>query len=187
MPTTPAQAQCSALGPNSRALLTRLSPLPAAVISERMDLVAYNDVYARMVIDLDAIPVEQRNTLWLYFTCDEWRGAILENTVSPNYMVATYRAAMARHLDDPTWQDLVDRLTLASPEFAELWERHEVAGARSQGKTIRTRLGVVRASSTSLYLQQSGGARLVVYQPLDDESDRLLVRLADESVLEFVG
>lgn len=187
IPTSPAQAMCSVLGETSRSLLTRLSPMPAAVISERMDLLAYNDVYARMVIDLDLLPVEQRNTLWLYFTCDEWRGAILENSVSPNYMVATYRAAMARHLDDPTWQDLVDRLSLASAEFTELWERHEVAGARSQGKTIRTRLGVVRASSTSLYFQQNGGARLVIYQPLDEESGRLLERLADESVLESVG
>lgn len=187
IPTSPAQAQCSALGETTHALLTQLSPMPAAVISERMDLLAYNAVYARMVIDLDALPVEQRNTLWLFFTCKEWRDAILESSVPAGYLVATFRASMAKHLDDPTWQDLVTRLRLASPEFSKLWDRHEVAPARSQGKTIRSRLGVVRASSTSLFLHQFGGTRLVVYRPLDEDSRRLLERLADEPVLESVS
>ncbi|MBX7555331.1 hypothetical protein K1Y78_47395 [Streptomyces sp. tea 10] len=42
-------------------------------------------------------------------------------------LVATFRAAYARHLKEPAWTDLVRRRSAASPEFAVLWAAQEVA------------------------------------------------------------
>ena len=46
-------------------------------------------------------------------------------------MVAQYRAAMAEHVGEPAWKGLIARLQRASPEFAEIWARHDVRRPRT--------------------------------------------------------
>ena len=42
-------------------------------------------------------------------------------------MVARLRSDYSRHIGDPDWEEDIRRLASLSREFAELWERHEVA------------------------------------------------------------
>jgi transcriptional regulator with XRE-family HTH domain len=171
IPVNDVPQQCAVLTPALQMLLDQLEPLPASVINERFDLLAYNDAYRDVMIDLDSIPAEERNLLWLAFTHDEWRGCVGDIDEQGARLVATFRAAMARHLGESAWQSLRDRLIAASPAFAELWERHEVAPPGTRTKVITSpKHGVLRLQSTSLYLGQETSVRIVVYTPLDDET-----------------
>ena len=52
-------------------------------------------------------------------------------------MVAQYRASMAEHVAEPAWKNLVARLNRSSPEFAEMWARHDIRGPENAIKRIQ--------------------------------------------------
>src|SRR5262245_47405172 len=135
VPTTTIVNQCLEQCPTAQMLLDQLEPLPAALINDRLDLLAYNRVYASFFGDeLEEIPIEDRNCLWLAFTDPTWRRVMVDWDESAAFLVAEYRAAMAEHLDEPAWKALVDRLHRASPEFSAVWERHDVQGVETRMK-----------------------------------------------------
>jgi transcriptional regulator with XRE-family HTH domain len=178
MQTTTVEHECSKLFPTAQPLIDQLEPFPAIVLNARLDLLAYNRVYGSFFDDLDTMPIEDRNVLWLTFTDPRWRDAIVDwDDVVPR-MVAEYRAAMAEHLDDPAWKTLVARLHRASPEFTAVWERHDVQGIESRTKRAHhPRAGLLRLDYTNLWLDRGLGTRIVAFTPADEQTRRRLEEL----------
>ena len=169
--TTTIADQCLGLCTTVQPLIDQLEPFPAVVVNSRLDLLACNRAYASFFPDLESIPTEDRNILWLAFTNTEWRAAIVDRDDVLGRMVAEYRGAMAEHLDDPAWKTLVARLHRASPEFAALWERHDVVGVESRLKRARhPEVGLLRLVYTNLWLGQGLGTRIVAFTPADERS-----------------
>ena len=56
-------------------------------------------------------------------------------------MAAKFRAAMAEHLAEPAWKALLKRLEEASPEFREIWARHEVVRPATRSRSSGSRGG----------------------------------------------
>ena len=169
--TGPQPQQCAALPTAVRRVMHQVAPYPAAVLNDRFDLLAYNPEYRELIVDLDALPAIEHNLLWLAFTNPDWRAAMIDAEQSRCRLVGTFRSNMAKHLGEPGWQDLLTRLCAASAEFAERWERHEVAPMGQRLKVIDSpKVGLLRLESTSLWVNQGGSVRLLVYTPLDDES-----------------
>jgi hypothetical protein len=163
-----------------RLLLDKLHPYPACVTNGRYDLLAYNRAYAVLVGDLDAVSFDQRNTLWLAFTSPSWRICLTDREVAVRRMVGQYRAAMAEHVGEPAWKCLVRRLQEASPEFAELWKRHDIAVPENLQKRFdHPELGLLTFAYTNLWLSQKIGVRLVTYTPSDAETAAQLLRVDD--------
>jgi len=175
--TTTIANQCLELCPTAQPIIDQLEPYPAAVVNDRFDILAYNRVYATFFDDLDAIPIEDRNLLWLLFTDPAVRGNIVDWD-DVGRLVAEYRAAMAEHLDEPAWETLVARLRDASPEFRTFWERHDVRGPDSRTKRVRhPALGLIAVTYTNLWLGQRLGTRIIAYTPADERTHGKLVEL----------
>jgi transcriptional regulator with XRE-family HTH domain len=173
--TTTVAAQCIELCPTVQPLLDRLEPFPACVLNDRLDLLAYNRVYASFFEGLDTIPVEDRNLLWLTFTDAAWRRPIVDWDDSVGNLVAEYRAAMARHLDEPAWKLLVARLHRASPEFRAFWERHDVQSVVSRRKrALHPTAGLLSVEYTNLWLGERLGTRIVAFTPADERTRKRL-------------
>jgi hypothetical protein len=86
-------------------------------------------------------------------------------------MVATLRASFGQHLGEPAWTRFIQELSEASPAFAQLWTRHEVASPGSRTKhLLHPEAGLLRLRSTSLAVADMPEARIVVYTPTDDET-----------------
>jgi transcriptional regulator with XRE-family HTH domain len=169
--TTTIQAECHALCPTLQPLIDQLEPFPAMVVSARLDLLAYNRVYASFFPDLEAISIEDRNVLWLVFTNPEWQATIVDWDDIVGRMVAEYRAAMADHLDDPAWRNLVNRLLRTSPEFGAVWERHDVQGVESRTKrAMHPSAGLLKLVYTNLWVGQQVGTRIVAFTPADSRT-----------------
>jgi transcriptional regulator with XRE-family HTH domain len=169
--TTTIADQCLGLCSTAQPLIDQLEPFPAIVVNARLDLLAYNRIYASFFDDLDLIPIEDRNLLWLAFTHPDWRKVIIDRDDVVGRLVAEYRGAMAEHLDDPAWKTLVARLHRASPEFTAVWERHDVQGVESRTKRARHPLvGLLRLVYTNLWLGQGLGIRIVAFTPADERT-----------------
>ncbi|QGZ48838.1 helix-turn-helix domain-containing protein [Streptomyces sp. QHH-9511] len=180
---------CPTVTPALRQMLGRLEPLPACVQNSRYDILAYNRTYGRLLCDLDALPREERNCIWLAFTHPEWRAAVAELPDVTRAMAGKFRASMAEHLAEPAWKALLHRLEAASPEFREIWARHEVVAQGGRTKIIRNaRVGPLHLEHTNLWLGPSSGPRLVTYVPMDEESraglERLHALALEEPVLQ---
>lgn len=175
--------ECPYVTPSLLAVMEQLEPLPACVMNSRYDFLAYNRPYARLVDDLDALPPEDRNLMWLLFTHPAWRSAVVDRDEVVRRCTAQFRLAMAEHVAEPVWKLLVKRLQQASPEFRELWRRHEVVQPSNTTKRfLNARVGLLHLQHTGMWLAQRGGSRMSVYTPMDEETrvrlEKLLVPAA---------
>ncbi|WP_443052784.1 helix-turn-helix transcriptional regulator [Streptomyces sp. NBC_00184] len=170
--------ECPSITPALRTLLRQLEPIPACVQNSRYDILAHNRTYGRMLCDMDAVPVADRNVMLLAFTNEEWRTSVMDVAAVTRLMTAKFRASMAGHLAEPSWKALLKRLEAESPEFRETWARHEVLGPGARSKIFRNaHVGLLRLETTDLWLGPSSGPRLVTYAPRDEETRERLERL----------
>ncbi|CAG7628330.1 helix-turn-helix transcriptional regulator [Actinacidiphila bryophytorum] len=169
---------CPGVSPAVRAMIDQLEPLPAAVFNSRFDIVAHNRTYGRLVCDLDELPAEDRNVMWLAFTDPRWRERMLDREENTRVMAAKFRASMANHLAEPAWKELLRRLQQNSPEFREAWERHEVLQPGSHVKRyLNPEVGLLAFDFTHLWLGPQDGPRLTVYSPVDQLTRERLEQL----------
>ncbi|MFG1669141.1 helix-turn-helix transcriptional regulator [Streptomyces sp. Y7] len=174
---TPATA-CPSVTPAMRAVLEQLEPYPACLQNSRYDILAHNRTYGLLLCDLEAVPPEDRNCMILSYTHQDWQSSIVHLEETQRLMAARFRAAMAGHLGEPAWKMLLGRLRTESPEFREVWERHEVVSHRSKRKEFLNRhVGRILVDHTDLWLSPDVGPRMVTYVPADEESRVRLEKL----------
>ncbi|OEV02900.1 XRE family transcriptional regulator [Streptomyces oceani] len=158
--------------------LRQLEPYPACVQNARYDILAHNRTYGRLFCDLDALPAADRNCLWLTFTHPQWRATLVDLDEARRLMTANLRAAMAEHIAEPAWKSLVRRLRQASPEFREIWDRHEVVQPATKVKRFHhPGVGLMHFTPTELWLGPNAGPRLAVYVPDDAETQERVEEL----------
>ena len=154
-------------------------PLPAAVLTERFDLLAWNAVYASIFPALTAAPPGERNTLLANLAEPACCGPVEDPDQHCNVLVAQLRAAYGRHVGDPAWTHFIRRLEALSPTFAAAWAAHDVARPTTYTKRFRhPGVGPITTTTTSFAVNAVPGARLVVYTPDDEQSGQALARLA---------
>ncbi|WSL80633.1 helix-turn-helix transcriptional regulator [Kitasatospora sp. NBC_01266] len=172
-------SDCPVVTPVVREILDKLSPLPAWVLNSRYDVLAHNDMFARLLGDFSQLPFEERNLIWQLFADQSFQARWLDVDGARRQTVARLRSAMAEHVAEPTWKTLVARLRQASPDFEEMWQRHEVAAGDNGVKGFNhPEVGVLWLDYTNMWLGPRRGNRLVTYTPSDAESRARLERLA---------
>jgi len=117
-------------------LLDQLTAVPAQVISDLGDLLAQNAMAETLFGSICPTGphdhAQDHNIVWRWFNDPRLRVAFPadEHDYCGRLHVADLRAAVARRGSDPAATALVERLRASSEEFAELWDRHEVAVRR---------------------------------------------------------
>jgi len=163
-------------------VLRTLDPLPAVLINSRFDLIETNDAHEEMFWNWHSLPCVHKNLLWCAVTEPRAREMLLNYGEEIPHMVARLRAAYAQHVGDPEWEEDIRRLASLSPEFAELWARHEVAGPAA--RTLRFRhpeAGPMTFTRTELDVSALADLRIAVYSPLDDDTRGRLPRTRREN------
>jgi transcriptional regulator with XRE-family HTH domain len=173
----PAAAASQLLSPQIQAILDQLVPMPANVVTERFDILAWNAAYA-VLFPPPADPRQERNSLLYCFTQPGCCSAIENHADQRAALVAQLRAAYGRHVGDPAWTGFIRRMEAASPEFAAMWATQDVAQPASYAKVFRHPLYPrLVTTSTSFAVQTAPGTRMVVYAPADDATRQAMERL----------
>jgi transcriptional regulator with XRE-family HTH domain len=171
VPVAPTEAPVADVPPVLHELLQALEPLPAMLLNARYDKLASNQAQQDLFYQWHAVPCLHRNVLWCCFTEPDVRRRFVNFDGEAPLMVATLRASFGLHLGEPAWTGFIQRLSAASPEFAKLWTRHEVASPGSRTKHfLHPEAGLLRLRSTSLAVADMPEARIVVYTPIDEET-----------------
>lgn len=161
--------ECDRVSPGLLLVLERLGDYPAAVLNGRQDFLAYNRAYQGLIGDLDGLPFDERNLLWVVFCYPALRERLMDWEASARLCTARFRVQMASHASEPAWRALVKRLLVASPDFARIWGEHEVTGTEAVLKRFaHPELGLLSFHGVSLACAQTAGNRLSVYAPADE-------------------
>lgn len=127
--------------PSILALLERLPGTAAFVVSAAFEVLAWNDLTAALMEDFGEVAPEDRNLARRAFLGAEDVDAPLygvsDATEFRHQVVMQLRRTLTRYPADPAVTGLVDELRAGSPDFARLWERHDVQAAPMLTKTFR--------------------------------------------------
>ncbi|MEU1470553.1 helix-turn-helix transcriptional regulator [Streptomyces sp. NPDC005761] len=126
--------------PSVLALLERLPQTAAFVTSAVFEVLAWNDLAAALMENFAGLAPKDRNLARRAFLGTD-PGSMPLYGVSDaaefrHHVVTGLRSTVARYPSDPAVSELVKELRDASPEFARLWERHDVQGAPMLTKTF---------------------------------------------------
>jgi transcriptional regulator with XRE-family HTH domain len=117
-------------------LLDQLTTVPAQIVSDLGDLLAQNPVAEALFGSVCSVRRhdcdQDHNIVWRWFNDPALRAAYPadEHDYYGRSHVADLRAAVARRRGDAAATGLVERLRAGSPEFAALWDRHDVGVRR---------------------------------------------------------
>ncbi|QIS21426.1 helix-turn-helix transcriptional regulator [Nocardia terpenica] len=123
-------------------LLHRLPQTAAIVVSAGFEVIAWNDLAAALLDDFSALPRRDRNQARRAFLGPRAPGLRLYGVSERDHehfcrsAAHRLRAAAARYPDDPELAELIAELRSGSPEFARLWESHDVLSEPALRKTI---------------------------------------------------
>jgi transcriptional regulator with XRE-family HTH domain len=131
------KAPAEKVTPSLRRLIENLGTSPAFVLGRRWDYLAWNRAACALFGDFEAVPKAQRNHLWMLFMDPLRREMFTDWERGIRLAAAKFRADSARHLGDPSFEELIQALRQASPEFCKAWKRHEVARSGEGRKELR--------------------------------------------------
>ncbi|MEV6274847.1 helix-turn-helix transcriptional regulator [Nocardia sp. NPDC051832] len=154
------------------AVLDALEPTPACVYDAKFDLLACNATYRALFPELARAAGPERNVLWQLLAGRRDGGPFGNHQLLPR-MVAMLRAGYVRHLGDPDWLDFIDRLSVASTDFAVLWADHQVAEPLPEVTSFhRPPVGTIEMRPASFAATPE--SQLVVYLPVGASDVRKL-------------
>lgn len=149
-----------------REFLHQLRTIPACVVDPRMNVVAWNAAYCMVFGDYAALPERERNLIWRLFTSPLLPIGSAEWEELTRVYLAQFRAEYGRFIKDPWWANQIAELSQVSPEFREMWARHEVHNV-SEGRKAMDHPLVGELSFDFLWFQtvDSRDLRLLIHTP----------------------
>jgi transcriptional regulator with XRE-family HTH domain len=112
--------------PRLQHVLDTLDHSPAFIRTAIWDVIAWNKAAAAVLTDYSTLPDGQRNVLRMMFRDSRVRAAQSNWQSVARYVVASFRADVARAGAARDVQSLVDELCATSPEFAAMWRDNDV-------------------------------------------------------------
>ncbi|MEU9220979.1 helix-turn-helix transcriptional regulator [Streptomyces sp. NPDC048376] len=113
---------------DARQLLLRLDGIPAYIVNDRQDIVAWNAAAAALITDFSRLTPEERNTTRMStrFRDTLCTGAPGSESAFSQQAAAQLRAASARRPADATLAELINEFATHDPDFASSWRNHAV-------------------------------------------------------------
>ncbi|MFU1983404.1 helix-turn-helix transcriptional regulator [Bordetella hinzii] len=168
-PPEPRHTPDEGVSPRLQRVLDALQDCPAIIKTALWDVVAWNRAAAVVLTDYGALPPAGRNIMRILFLDPAVRARQHDWEGLSRFVVATFRADVARFGRSAQASDLVDELSSASPEFEALWRGNDVLShADGDGiKRIRhAQLGSVALEYSAFAVDGRPDLSMIVYTPL---------------------
>jgi len=168
--------------PRLQRLLDTLHHSPAFVRTATWDVMAWNQAAAVVLTDYGTLPEGQRNVLRLMFRNSQVRAAQPDWQSVARYVVASFRADVARAGAARNVQSLVDELCATSAEFAAMWRANDVQGHGDGLKVLNHEIaGRLTLEFSSFAVDGRPDLNLVIYNPATPEDAEKIRQLLKRS------
>jgi transcriptional regulator with XRE-family HTH domain len=154
------------ISPTLQRFLDQLGTSPACVVDPRLNVVAWNAAHRVVFGDFATRSERERNLIWILFTAPSARERNEEWEELARVYLAQFRATYGRFINDPWWATQIAELSRISPEFRELWARHDVLNMSEGRKTMHHPLiGEVTFDYLWFQTADSSDLRLLIHTP----------------------
>ncbi|MGJ5091552.1 helix-turn-helix transcriptional regulator [Bradyrhizobium oligotrophicum] len=159
------------VSPRLQRVLDTLDYSPAFVRTATWDIVAWNTAATVVLTDYSTLPEGQRNVLRMMFHDSRVRAAQPNWQAVARYVVASFRADVARAGAARNVQSLVDELCATSPDFAAMWRDNDVQGRHGDGvKVLQHPLaGPLSLEFSGFAVDGRPDLTMVIYNPATPE------------------
>ncbi|MGE8207322.1 helix-turn-helix transcriptional regulator [Heyndrickxia sp. NPDC080065] len=123
------------ISPSLQYFLDYQNPSPAYVTNSRWDFVAWNEAACKVFGDYNKMSELERNSVWRIFTSSYMMKLLDRWEEHAQRRLAQFRASYGKYIDDPWWNEMIEKLSKKSEKFREWWPRYEVMSA-PEGKKI---------------------------------------------------
>jgi transcriptional regulator with XRE-family HTH domain len=171
------------IAPGLADLVDHLDPRPTYVTGRYWDVLAANRAARALWVDWSALPARDRNMLWWTFNAPAAREVLVDWEPQAAALLANFRAAAGRNLDDPGFTALLSRLKAASSEVRDWWPRQGGLSLASGVTRLRhPDLGVVELWHTVLQAADDSDQRLVTFDADAGHLDQIAALVEDFSL-----
>ena len=154
------------ISPRLQRVLDTLEYSPAFVRTATWDVIAWNKAAAAVLTDYSTLPDGQRNVLRMMFRDSRVRAAQSNWQSVARYVVASFRADVARAGATRMVQSLVDELCATSPEFAAMWRDNDVKGHGEGVKVLHHPVaGALSMEFSAFAVDGRPDLTMVIYNP----------------------
>lgn len=152
--------------PRLQRLLDTLECSPAFIRTATWDVIAWNRAAAAVLTDYSKLPEGQRNVLRMMFRDRHVRAAQPNWRNVARFVVASFRADVARAGAAGMVQSLVDELCATSPEFAAMWRDNDVQAHGDGAKVLHHAVvGPLSMEFSAFAVDGRPDLNMVVYNP----------------------
>ena len=173
------------VNPGMSEIFQSMHDTPAVIFNQLGETLAQNHLATLLLGDQTTYTGPHRALAYRWFTDPAARALFPEQDHARHgrTIAAQLRGAQERDSTDPRVQALVDTLRHTSPEFAQIWSEHPVAGPYCAPKRIEhSRLGALDLHGQSLLDPDQSQLLTVFTAPLGSESYGKLLRLMEQPV-----
>jgi transcriptional regulator with XRE-family HTH domain len=154
------------ISPRLQRVLDTLEYSPAFIRTATWDVIAWNRAAAAVLTDYSTLPDGQRNVLRMMFRDSRVRAAQPNWQSVARYVVASFRADVARAGAARNVQSLVDELCATSPEFAAMWRDNDVQGHGDGVKVLQHPVaGPLSIEFSAFAVDGRPDLNMVIYNP----------------------
>jgi hypothetical protein len=168
------------ISPRLQRLLDTLEYSPAFIRTATWDVIAWNRAATAVLTDYSTLPDGQRNVLRMMFRDSRVRAAQPNWQSVARYVVASFRADVARAGAARNVQSLVDELCATSPEFAAMWRDNDVQGHHGDGVKVLHHpvAGQLSMEFSGFAVDGRPDLNMVIYNPVSlADADKIRVLL----------
>jgi transcriptional regulator with XRE-family HTH domain len=157
--------------PRLQRILDAFTVSPAIVRTLTWDVVAWNRAAAAVLTDYSTLEAHQRNILRMMFGRGQVREAQFDWQSVARFVVAAFRADVARAGAEDHVRTLIDELSRSSPEFAAMWRENDVQTHGDGVKRLRhPALGELQLEYSAFGVDGRPDLTMIVYNPASDET-----------------
>ncbi|MGV0794507.1 helix-turn-helix transcriptional regulator [Mycolicibacterium sp. XJ1819] len=165
-------------------LLADLLPAPACAVTECYDILSWNAALVKVIGEPTTTPPEQRNLVRMCFDNPSFRRSVSGWSSIAKAAVAELRVVSALHPHSRRLRQLIDQLKASNSDFQLGWEDLKVRPFFGEIVTIDvTGVGAITIKVMELVLRDECPITIVVFQPVDTESRKLLAHLVETEVV----
>jgi transcriptional regulator with XRE-family HTH domain len=172
--------------PRLQRLLDSLDHSPAFIRTATWDVIAWNKAAAAVLTDYSSLADGKRNVLRMMFRDSSVRAAQPNWQSVARYVVASFRADVARAGAARNVQSLVDELSATSPEFAAMWRDNDVEGHGDGRKILHHPIaGELSMEFSGFAVDGRPDLTMVIYNPATpQDADKIRALLKDTTMRE---
>lgn len=154
------------ISPRLQRVLDTLEYSPAFIRTATWDVIAWNRAASAVLTDYSTLPDGQRNVLRMMFRDSRVRAAQHNWQSVARYVVASFRADVARAGAARNVQSLVDELCATSAEFAAMWRDNDVQGHGDGVKVLHhPSAGPLSMEFSAFAVDGRPDLNMVIYNP----------------------